>query len=511
MPGDVGAMGLNSSSRSIEDLEACWAEGPRLRSTRPSCADLSALAAVASWEDRPLLCSKTRSAAALSAAAAGAHPPPGLRGSPHASGTAVAVAVRRSWRRAVSAALALTLALVLLTQHRQLYRHGQDAAAKLYYGLDPNMLGRSEALFPAPHCCRDEACSGGGSQQRVAVVTYLRDDSYLPLLQQLDCTLRRSNPHLELGLMHVEGELAPATLQLVRALNITLLPVAPLEFPNTYEARYGRNWLKVRALGLTQYDAVLLVDSDVAVVSRGLDSIFSLPVEFAAVWDQSKWLNRWRTVVDHINGGVFLLRPCAAVEAHMVHLLDAHPKLRFVHGTAEQDFFGWYYRYTGATLPLQWNCQAEQCLENSATVGGARPKIVHFTDHKPFSGRRPGTHGHEFLCSTDELAQRAQGLLPAAAGLAAAGGTGAPEGQQQGEQPAAADGAGPAQHVQQQVQQQPGDAAPAAAQLGVPAPATGSGAAVQQQRLVQHALQQLDEQRLKHLDIVQQGNKKLPG
>lgn len=50
---------------------------------------------------------------------------------------------------------------------------------------------------------------------------------------------------------------------------------------------------------------------------------------------------RWRTVVDHINGGVFLLRPCAAVEAHMVHLLDAHPKLRFVHGTAEQDFFGW--------------------------------------------------------------------------------------------------------------------------------------------------------------------------
>lgn len=170
-----------------------------------------------------------------------------------------------------------------------------------------------------------------------------------------------------------------------------------------------------------------------------------------------------------------------------------------------------YYRYTGATLPLQWNCQAEQCLENSATVGGARPKIVHFTDHKPFSGPRPGTHGHEFLCSVDELARRAQGLLPAATGAAAAVGTGAPEGQQQGEQPAAADGAGPAQHVQQRAQQQPGDAAPAAAQLGVPAPATGSGAAVQQQRLVQHALQQLDEQRLEHLDIVQQGNKKLPG
>lgn len=140
----------------------------------------------------------------------------------------------------------VALALVLLTQHRQLYRHGQDAVAKLYYGLDPILLGRSEELFPAPHCCRDESCSNGcGSvgdhpQRRVAVVTYLRDDAYLPLLQQLECTLRRTNPLLELGLMHVRDELGPGTLQLARALNITLLPVAPLDFPNTYEARWGR-------------------------------------------------------------------------------------------------------------------------------------------------------------------------------------------------------------------------------------------------------------------------------
>ena len=55
--------------------------------------------------------------------------------------------------------------------------------------------------------------------------------------------------------------------------------------------RYGRNWLKVRALGLTQYHSILLVDSDVAVAGP-LASVFGLPVEFAAVWDQSKWLNR---------------------------------------------------------------------------------------------------------------------------------------------------------------------------------------------------------------------------
>lgn len=74
-------------------------------------------------------------------------------------------------------------------------------------------------------------------------------------------------------------------------------------------------------------------------------------------------------MVQGINGGVFLLRPCAAVEAHMAALLEAHPKLRFTHSTAEQDFFGWYYRYTGATLPIQYNCQAEQALGADGLTG----------------------------------------------------------------------------------------------------------------------------------------------
>ena len=48
----------------------------------------------------------------------------------------------------------------------------------------------------------------------------------------------------------------------------------------------------MRALGLTQYRAVLLLDSDVA-VTGSLAPLFALPAEFAAVWDQSKWLGRW--------------------------------------------------------------------------------------------------------------------------------------------------------------------------------------------------------------------------
>ncbi len=67
--------------------------------------------------------------------------------------------------------------------------------------------------------------------------------------------------------------------------------LAPRAAPSCLR-RYGRNWLKVRALGLTQYHSVLLVDSDVA-VAGDLSPLFGLPTEFAAVWDQSRWLNRW--------------------------------------------------------------------------------------------------------------------------------------------------------------------------------------------------------------------------
>ena len=150
--------------------------------------------------------------------------------------------------------------------------------------------------------------------------------------------------------------------------------------------------MKLRALGLTQYHSVLLVDADVAVVGP-LAPLWSLPAEFAAVWDQSRWLSRcvgagarrlwvgsgpsrgmhrqqraceqpaparrspltyhalpphalrtprrWRTAVERINGGVLLLRPCAAAQAHMLSLLERRPKLRFTHAQAEQSFLSW--------------------------------------------------------------------------------------------------------------------------------------------------------------------------
>lgn len=79
--------------------------------------------------------------------------------------------------------------------------------------------------------------------------------------------------------------------------------------------------MKLRAFGLTQYDAVLLVDSN-AYVAGDVAPLFALPTDFAAGWDQARWLRGNDTAaVGAVSGGALFLRPCAATEAHLLDLL----------------------------------------------------------------------------------------------------------------------------------------------------------------------------------------------
>lgn len=61
-----------------------------------------------------------------------------------------------------------------------------------------------------------------------------------------------------------------------------------------------------------------------------------------------------------------------------------------------QDFFDWYFKYTGLMLPLEFNALADR-LEQNLTPGGSPPKIVHHTMYKPFT-KNPSAPGHQFLC-----------------------------------------------------------------------------------------------------------------
>jgi hypothetical protein len=71
---------------------------------------------------------------------------------------------------------------------------------------------------------------------------------------------------------------------------------------------------------------------------------------------------------------------------------------------------------------MHWNCQATQCLDGNLTVGGAVPRIVHYTSQKPMKGPQPGEEGHQFLCSLRELEARAGGVAPASSSSSRSGG-----------------------------------------------------------------------------------------
>lgn len=48
-----------------------------------------------------------------------------------------------------------------------------------------------------------------------------------------------------------------------------------------------------------------------------------------------------------------------------------------------------------------------ESLVGNRTVGGSPPAIIHYLGKKPFGGPRQGEPGHEFLCSQEEVRQRA--------------------------------------------------------------------------------------------------------
>ena len=54
-------------------------------------------------------------------------------------------------------------------------------------------------------------------------------------------------------------------------------------------------------------------------------------------------------------------------------------------------------------LPVEYNTMASDSLDGNLTLGGRRPVVVHFTQHKPFGGPVPGRPGHQFLCTREEL------------------------------------------------------------------------------------------------------------
>lgn len=297
-------------------------------------------------------------------------------------------------RRAFRLLSVAFLVLMVAYSTKRVRKICMDVVTGLRYRLSDSTLGgRTEA---GPSCKYSDV-------KRKAVVSYLRTDDYLPLVEQLQCSLKRSNPQLELALMVVDT-LSPRTVDVLQNMGLRLIFVDDLQFPNRYEARFRYNWLKIRAFELEDiYDAILLVDAD-TVFAMDISEIFHIPARFAAVEDQAPLLHREKYLKPSFQGGVLFIRPCKQVAEHMIELLQARPQLQFRLGNAEQEFFTWYFRYEAWILPVQYNTMVDPSLIDGRAIGGHPVKILHFTKDKPKFGKQPSQAGHEYLCSANELA-----------------------------------------------------------------------------------------------------------
>ncbi len=214
------------------------------------------------------------------------------------------------------------------------------------------------------------------------------------------CTLlaaaQRLSNLLPLHPLQVRGELGAGATQRVLGMNVTIFYVEPPRamLGDGSRPAAAANWLKLRAFGLTQYDAVLLVDSN-AYITGDISPLFNLPTDFAAGWDQvrlatrapqnlwgwlfsglahiaavlqmsgclsqtatgclmlsqpcltlhlqARWLGGKDSAALHaVSGGALFLRPCATTEAHMLSILRRQgqpprlPRALALGGGAEQ-------------------------------------------------------------------------------------------------------------------------------------------------------------------------------
>ena len=221
----------------------------------------------------------------------------------------------------------------------------------------------------------------------------MRDSAYLMLLRELHCSLQKSNPGVPLVILGCEGDLTPGEADQVRQMGEYLL-VPDVNITSLHTARFSRNWMKLQAWGLVMYDALILLDADM-VVQGDLSHLFSLPTDFA--WTFANAPDENGRIYDWNLAGVILLRPCAAVEKHMLQLALSHEELQFRFQFAEQTFMMWYYRYTAWWLPMTYNAWSRG-LVDGLTGSGEQPLAVHFADEdKPFNSS-PASTEWRYLC-----------------------------------------------------------------------------------------------------------------
>lgn len=185
-----------------------------------------------------------------------------------------------------------------------------------------------------------------GNKMRV-FITICTSDSYVPGVLALNRSLKAVESRYPLYLL-TTSQLSDTSLTQIKGEGIEVLFDAPIT-PGAYvrhqnEINGSPNWnntfFKLRIFGLTQFDKLIYLDSDM-IVAANIDYLFDKP-HMSAVAAGRGFNPTWR----QLNSGLMVIEPDRQMMDDLLKLVTDEPDPGMLNGQGigDQDIINWYYR-----------------------------------------------------------------------------------------------------------------------------------------------------------------------
>lgn len=178
-------------------------------------------------------------------------------------------------------------------------------------------------------------------------ITICTSDSYVPGVLALNRSLKAVESRYPLYLL-TTSQLSDTSLTQIKGEGIEVLFDAPIT-PGAYvrhqnEINGSPNWnntfFKLRIFGLTQFDKLIYLDSDM-IVAANIDYLFDKP-HMSAVAAGRGFNPTWR----QLNSGLKVIEPDRQMMDDLLKLVTDEPDPGMLNGQGigDQDIINWYYR-----------------------------------------------------------------------------------------------------------------------------------------------------------------------
>jgi hypothetical protein len=183
-------------------------------------------------------------------------------------------------------------------------------------------------------------------------------------------SLRSTAPKYCLDLLY-DNDVPAKQLEVLSSYYDNMLKVAPIQvkegiISEKCPSRLERILEKLHALALTQYDKVLMCDTDMLVI-RNIDSLFEFRAPAAMALDEDfirtanvylsseRALARYEKGQSYINAGIMLLRPDQSDFLAACNALANDTGTRATFILPDQDFLSGFYAHTWHSIPYLYN------------------------------------------------------------------------------------------------------------------------------------------------------------